>query len=371
MKIGVLTSSRADYGIYLSLLNELKKDIFFDLEIIAFGTHLSESHGFTLSNIIRDGYDTIHEITSLVEDDSEKGIAISYANTILSFSDFWSVQKFDLVFCLGDRFEMSAAVQASIPFGVKLAHIHGGETTLGAIDNIYRHQISLACKYHFVSTYDNMQKVNQLTDNSDFIYNVGSLSLSNIETFKPQARSVFFENFSIKEAPYILVTFHPETVSVQNNYVFAKIMVDVLTILCKRINVIVTMPNADTLGSVYRNELHELKISNPEEVLLVENFGKANYFNAIFYSSLLIGNTSSGIIEAASFNKYVINVGDRQKGRAHGINVFNTNFNSEKIIEIFDKLIEEKDTEIDNIYFKKNTEKKITTTLKKLLNSNN
>ena len=89
MKIGVLTSSRADYGIYLPLLNELKKDTFFNLEIIAFGTHLSRRHGFTLSDIIKDGYDTIHEITSLIEDDSEKGIAISYGNTVLEFSNFW------------------------------------------------------------------------------------------------------------------------------------------------------------------------------------------------------------------------------------------------------------------------------------------
>ena len=110
MNIAILTSSRADYGIYLPLLQELKKDSFFNLEIIAFGTHLSKKHGFTLSDIIKDGYDIIHEITSLVEDDSEKGIAISYGNTVLSFADFWSVHKYDLVFCLGDRFEMSAAV---------------------------------------------------------------------------------------------------------------------------------------------------------------------------------------------------------------------------------------------------------------------
>ena len=208
MKIGVLTSSRADYGIYLPLLQKLKKDSFFNLEIIAFGTHLSKKHGFTLSDIVNDGYDTIHEITSLLEDDSEKGIAISYGNTVLEFSNFWAVQKFDLVFCLGDRFEMSAAVQASIPFGVKMAHLHGGETTLGAIDNIYRHQISLASKYHFVSTNENKQKVKQLIGSSNLIYDVGSLSLSNIETFKPHDRSVFFKNYGIRDAPYILSLIH-------------------------------------------------------------------------------------------------------------------------------------------------------------------
>ena len=364
MKIGVLTSSRADYGIYLPLLDKLKKDIFFDLEIIAFGTHLSNKHGFTLEDINKDEYDTIHKITSLIEDDSEKGIAISYGNTVLEFSNFWAVQKFDLVFCLGDRFEMSAAVQASIPFGVKLAHLHGGEITLGAIDNIYRHQITLASKYHFVSTNDNFQKVKQLIGNSSFIYDVGSLSLSNIEAFKPQDRSAFFKNYGIKDAPYVLVTFHPETVSAENNLVFAKEMKDALTILCNKINIIITMPNADTLGSIYRTELNKLKDSNPEKVLLVENFGKVNYFNAMFYSKLLIGNTSSGIIEAASFNKYVINVGDRQKGRIHGTNVFNTGFDSVKIIEIFNNLINRKDLKMDNIYFKKYTATNIIKILK-------
>ena len=366
MKIGVLTSSRADYGIYLPLLNELKTDSFFELEIITFGTHLSKNHGYTLEDIIKDEYNNIHEITSLIEDDSEKGIAISYGNTVLEFSNFWAVQKFDLVFCLGDRFEMSAAVQASIPFGVKLAHLHGGETTLGAIDNIYRHQITLASKYHFVSTNDNMQKVKQLIGNSSFIYDVGSLSLSNIETFKPQNRSVFFKNYGINDAPYVLVTFHPETVSAENNLVFAKEMKDALTILCNKINIIITMPNADTLGSIYRKELNKLKGSNPEKVLLVENFGKVNYFNAMFYSTLLIGNTSSGIIEAASFNKYVINVGDRQKGRTHGTNVFNTGFDSVKIIKLFNNLINQKDLKMDNIYFKKYTAINIIKILKKI-----
>ena len=152
MKIAVLTSSRADYGIYLPLLNEIKKDHFFDLEIIAFGTHLSIKHGYTLDDIEKDGYDTIHKITSLIDDDSEKGIVVSYGRTVLEFSNFWENKYFDLVFCLGDRFEMNAAVQACIPFGIKLAHIHGGENTLGAIDNKYRHQITIASDIHFVST---------------------------------------------------------------------------------------------------------------------------------------------------------------------------------------------------------------------------
>ena len=364
MKIGVLTSSRADYGIYLPLLEKLKKDSFFDLEIIAFGTHLSNKHGFTLADIIKDKYDTIHEITSLVDDDSEKGIAISYANTVLKFSSFWSTQKFDLVFCLGDRFEMSAAVQASIPFGVKLAHIHGGETTLGAIDNIYRHQITLASCIHFTTTKKSLTKVQQLIGDSKFIFNVGSLSLNDIHSFKPINKFIFYNKFNIKDKPFALVTFHPETVSVKYNSVYANEMRKALNIISDSIFIVVTMPNADTMGSLFRKELYQLRDNKPENVILVENFGKINYFSAMHYSSLLIGNTSSGIIEAASFKKYVINVGERQKGREQSLNVINVPFDSNKIVRETLNVINKKEYLGRNNYFKKEPSKAIIKFLK-------
>jgi GDP/UDP-N,N'-diacetylbacillosamine 2-epimerase (hydrolysing) len=366
MKIGVLTSSRADYGIYLPLLSKLKKDISFNLEIIAFGTHLSNEHGLTVKDIEKDRYNTIHKISSLIEDDTPKGIAISYANTVLEFSKFWNENHFDLVLCLGDRFEMSAAVQASIPFNVKLAHIHGGETTLGAIDNIYRHQITLASNLHFVSSNNNMKKVEQLIGRSKDIHNVGSLSLNDINTFEPINKVSFFKKFGIKEAPYILVTFHPETVSFDDNIKFAKEMKNALNYLSNKINLIITMPNADTLGSVYRKELDFLKNTCSGSVTLIENFGKINYFNAMHYSSVLLGNTSSGIIEAASFNKKVINVGNRQKGRDYGENIYHVKFDSKKIIELTEKTLQLPDSKFKNIYEKRNPSIKIIKIIKKI-----
>jgi len=290
MKIGILTSSRADYGIYLPLLNQLKFDDFFKLEIIAFGTHLSKKHGYTLSNIENDQYENIHEIISLEDDDSQKGIVRSYGNTVLKFSEFWQSNYFDLVFCLGDRFEMSAAVQASIPFGVKLAHIHGGETTLGAIDNIYRHQITLVSQLHFVSTLDYKKKVEELTGRSEHVYNVGALSLDKITSFQPNEKTSFLETFQIKNEDYALVTFHPETVAVDANLAYSKQMRNALSELTKILNIVVTMPNADTLGSIYRKELYQLKKDYPDKVLLIENFGKANYFPAMYYAPILVGN---------------------------------------------------------------------------------
>ena len=355
MNIAILTSSRADYGIYLPLLRKLKKDSFFNLEIIAFGTHLSNKHGFTISDIVKDGYNTIHEINSLVEDDSEKGIAISYGNTVLSFANFWAVHKFDLVLCLGDRFEMSAAVQASIPFGIKLAHLHGGETTLGAIDNIYRHQISLASQIHFVASDAFLSKVREISGNSKKIYNVGALSLDGVKKIILPDWSDIRKLFDIPNKEFILITFHPETINPKKNKIFIKTISEVLNKLCEKYHLIVTMSNADTMGGLYRKSSKELKIKNPNNITLIENFGKYNYFAAMKASKILLGNTSSAILEAASFGKYAINVGNRQLGRLRSNNILDVPFNKTLIINAVNEIINQGLYTGINKYYKANT----------------
>jgi len=332
MRIGILTSSRADYGIYLPLLQKMKNDSFFEMEIIAFGSHLSKNHGYTLNDIEKDGYTCIHAISSLISNDDEQSIASSYGLTVLKFSDFWASHAYNLVFCLGDRFEMSAAVQAGIPFGVKFAHLHGGETTLGAIDNVYRHQITLASKLHFTATDVFRKKVINLTDSVEDVFDVGSLSLNDIKSFVPIDRVAFFEKFNVPDEEFALVTFHPETMSFHDNVQYAQEMKGALKAISEKIFVIITMPNADTQGSVYREALEKLKNEFPNRFLLIENFGKINYFSAMHYAKILIGNTSSGILEAASFEKYVVNVGDRQKGRVQSDNVLNCEFSETAII---------------------------------------
>ena len=366
MKIGILTSSRADYGIYLPLLQKLNIDTFFEIEIIAFGTHLSKFHGFTVNEIELDNFTKIHKISTLISNDDEQAIASSYALTVLKFADFWQNNKFDLVFCLGDRFEMSAAVQASIPFGVKLAHIHGGETTLGAIDNIYRHQITLASQIHFTSSIIYEKKITNLIGENKNIYTVGSLSLDNLVNFKPIEKNVFYSKFNISQNDFALITFHPETIAISENEQFAGEMKKALTEIAKQLNLVITMPNADTLGSVYRKKIEELKAENTNKITLIENFGKENYFSAMYYSKVLIGNTSSGILEAASFGKHVVNVGDRQKGRAQSSNILDTNFSSKDIILNVRKAIGLGDFKFENIYYKKGAADSIIKIIKNL-----
>jgi GDP/UDP-N,N'-diacetylbacillosamine 2-epimerase (hydrolysing) len=365
MKVGVLTSSRADYGIYLPLLNKLKRDNFFNLEIIAFGTHLSNSHGYTISEIEQNDYKTIHKISSLVSNDDEHSISTSYGLTALKFADFWCVNKYDLVFCLGDRFEMSAAVQAGIPYGIKFAHIHGGETTLGAIDNVFRHQITHASLLHFTATEIFNKKVISLIGSSVNVHTVGSLSLDGIESFNPIKKSLFYEKFKIPNHDFALVTFHPETIDSKLNILFAREMRKGLCKIIEKLNLVITMPNADTMGSIFRIEILKLKSEYPNQVFCIENFGKENYFSAMHYAKILIGNTSSGILEAATFGKYVINVGNRQKGRLQSKNVLNSGFSSEDILKKTLLALKRGNYSHENIYLKKGTAKQIISILKK------
>lgn len=355
MKIGVLTSSRADYGIYSSLLSKLKNDSFFQLEVIAFGSHLSNFHGFTVGAIEKDQYSVVHKISSILTNDDPQSIATSYGLTVLKFADFWNINQFDLVFCLGDRFEMSAAVQAGIPYGVKFAHIHGGETTLGAIDNVYRHQITLASHLHFTAIDSFAKKVEEIMGDSENIFSVGSLSLEGIENFEPIPKELFYQKFNLPDENFALITFHPETMDIDSNYVHALEMKKALTKIKEKLFLVITMPNADTLGSIFREAILELKDQFPNRIACIENFGHENYFSAMHYASLMIGNTSSGIIEAASFGKYVINVGARQKGRAQSGNVVDVEFEEAQLVRLTEELLERGKYSGNNIYTRPNS----------------
>lgn len=366
VKIGVLTSSRADYGIYLPLLKRLNEDPDFDLKLIVFGTHLSPFHGMTINAILQDGFEVNFKINSLLLNDDPNSIATSASLTMLKFGEFWSSfsNEFDLVFCLGDRYEMFSAVYAGIPLGVKFAHIHGGETSSGAIDNVFRHAISLASTLHFTSTEVYKEKVFDLTC-SENIYVSGALSLDNLDNLELYDIKSMKSNFGIDfGVPTILITVHPETVSFHKNDLFADECHNAFRQLARDYQLVITMPNADTMGSRFRNAFVQLKKECPEKVQLVENFGTRGYFSAMRLSKLLIGNTSSGIIEAATFGKFVLNLGDRQRGRLSGINVINLPFKSTEIVDCVSRALAEGDYTGPNLYFAGGASDTIVNTIK-------
>jgi len=368
MRIAILTSSRADYGIYLPLLKKLREDSFFDLDIIAFGTHLSPFHGETVKHIQNDGFEVKYKVESMLLTDSPEAIATAVGLTMIKFADFWQKYKseFDLVFCLGDRYEMFAAVTSGIPFNIPFAHLHGGETTLGAIDNIYRHAITLASKFHFVATNSYAKRVANLLDNATYITTVGALSLDNLTSLEMLSIVDFKAKWNIDlSKKTILCTFHPETVSYYANEKYADELIQAINELKDNYQILITMPNADTAGNIIRNAL-AANFSNDEKVLLVENLGSKSYFTAMKYCSFLLGNTSSGIIEAASFGKYVINLGDRQKGRAAGNNVIHTEVNSKAIIDAVHTIETQQNPSNENIYWNGGATNKIIENLKSI-----
>jgi GDP/UDP-N,N'-diacetylbacillosamine 2-epimerase (hydrolysing) len=373
MRIAILTSSRADYGIYKPLIKALNDDPFFRLNIIAFGAHLSAYHGHTIDEIVTDGFTVDHKINSILLTDDENSISTSIGLTIIKFSEFWQnhSKDFDWVFCLGDRFEMFAAVMAGLSYGIRFAHIHGGETTLGAIDNVFRHSITLASKLHFVATETFAEKVRILIDKNDNMDDVvvsGALSLDNLTQHRLLNKDEFLSKWQIDlSIPSVLVTIHPETVDASKNILHLEEIIASLIELKGHYQLIITMPNTDTNGSIYRNALKVLGENFPDSIKLIENFGTVSYFSCMKEVKFMLGNTSSGIIEAASLNKYVINIGYRQKGRLSGKNVLNVPFNKEAIMKCV-KLIESfKNEQHENIYYNGGAVDKIIKKLKSII----
>lgn len=360
MKVGILTSSRADFGIYLPLLKLLFSDAFFEPEIIAFGTHLSDKFGFTLNEIKKQGFSVKHQIRTLPAADSPFDISIAMGETIKAFAHFWNNNTFDLVLALGDRYEMFAAVTAASPFNLKVAHIHAGETTLGAIDNAYRHSITLMSSYFFVSTEEYKNRVIELIPRTQHVFNVGALSIDNLSELDFYSQAEFKAIFGIDMSiPTILSTFHPETVHFEKNRQYIEHLTEAFKILNKKYQIVITMPNADTEGLMIRNELEKFA-EQYQNIKLVESFGMRGYLSCMKHSRFLLGNTSSGFVEAAWFPKYVVNLGERQKGRIETPNIHTVPIETTAILKAIEEI--ENSPEIppeSNIYGDGNTAKRI------------
>lgn len=369
MKIGVLTSSRADYGIYQPLIRKLNKDPFFDTEVMAFGTHLVERYGRTVDGIYEDGLIVTEVSGTMSQGDLPVDIAHSMAATMRAFGDFYYRNHYDLIFALGDRYEMFSAVAATAPFNIPVAHIHGGETTLGAIDNAFRHSITCLSKYHFTSHDIYSKRVIEITGGSENVYNVGALSIDNLKQIKLMEVSEFKEKYGIDlSTPTILVTFHPETVKFERNKAHITEIINALREL-DHYQIIITMPNADTMGLMIRDEIIGAKAHIPQ-MIIVESFGSLGYLSVMKHCSFMLGNTSSGFVEASFFSKPVINLGERQNGRIMTQNIFTVPIRTNAIIEAVKRVEKSAPVNVGSIYGTGNAAVSIIKILKEEFDSN-
>ena len=359
-KIGILTSSRADYSIYIPLIKELVSNKFFSVEIIAFGSHLSKEHGYTVDTIKNDSLAIIKCIdVGYTSDDSPYGIAKTMGITTEKFAQFWTLNSYNLIFCLGDRYEMFAAVASVLPFQIKIAHLYGGETTLGAIDNSFRHCLTHFSDLHYVACEKYKKRVLELTEDNQNVFNYGHLSIDNL---KHLTLLNLFELKALTNVdftkPTILCTFHPETIAFERNEEFVDILSRVFTDISD-FQLVITMPNTDTGGMVIRKRFEKLE-KECDWIFCKENLGTIGYLSAMKYCEFMLGNTSSGFVEASFFPKHVINLGDRQKGRILTPNIIQTPITYVDIMNSINLIRNKKiNLEYLNFYGLGNTAKKI------------
>ncbi len=316
--IGCVTVARSDYGIYTPVWDAIQSHPDLELKIFAAAAHLSPDFGMTVNQIRSDGYPVTEEVEMLLAGDSPRSVAMSSGLGTINFAQAFERHHLDVLVLLGDRFEMHAAAVAAVPFLIPIAHIHGGEETTGAIDNVYRHSITKLSHLHFASTQDHAQRIIQMGEEPRRVTVSGAPALDRILHRDPPP----FPELRMKVDPalvpgYLLATFHPVTTEYEHARHQAD---DFLHALQEHGHpVLITMPNADTGGRAVREAISAVSKSWPE-LYAVENLGPDLYLTAMKNAFAMVGNSSSGIIEAASFGLPVVNVGNRQEGRARSGN---------------------------------------------------
>lgn len=322
--IGVVTVARSDYGIYLPLLRKIEADPELRLHLIAAGMHLSPEFGLTVEAIEADGFEVSERVEMLLSSDAPEGIAKSMGLGTIGFAQVYARFRPDILVVLGDRFEMHAAALAALPFKIPVAHIHGGELTQGAFDDALRHSITKLSHLHFVSTPEYAQRVMQLGEGPWRVVVSGALGLDNLHEIEFLTREELAERFGLvlDNTPFLLVTFHPVTLEFeQTEQQVAELLSALET--CG-LPVVFTMPNADTGGRTVARMIEEFVVAHPS-AQAVDNLGTQGYFSVMTLAAAMVGNSSSGIIEAPSFELPVVNIGSRQQGRVEAANVIDVN----------------------------------------------
>jgi len=328
--IAVVTVGRSDFGIYLPVLRRIVADKSLRLRLIAAGMHLSPEFGGTVKAIEAEGFEVADRVEMLLASDSPKAIAMSMGLGIIGFAQAYARKRPDILLVLGDRFEMHAAVVAAVPFKIPVAHIHGGELTFGAMDDLFRHSITKMSHLHFVSTSVYARRIEQMGEEPWRVTVSGAPGLDNLRSVRLLGRADFARRFGIKLArDFLLVTYHPATLEHGN---VARQFQALLTALASAGSAtLFTMANADTGGHVINRMIQDY-VARHRSAQWIKNLGTQGYFSAMALATAMVGNSSSGIIEAASFKLPVVNIGSRQAGRVRGANVIDTGSSPKEIL---------------------------------------
>jgi UDP-N-acetylglucosamine 2-epimerase (non-hydrolysing)/GDP/UDP-N,N'-diacetylbacillosamine 2-epimerase (hydrolysing) len=327
--IGVVTVGRSDYGCYVPLLRAIQQDPTLRLQLLVGGMHLATAFGLTVEAIAADGFEIADRIDMRLASDTPDGIAHSMGLGMSGFAKTYARQRPDLLLVLGDRFEMFAAAAAAVPFRIPIAHIAGGELTEGAIDNSFRHAMTKLSHLHFVTTETYASRVIQMGEEPWRVTVCGAVGLDHLRTFVASDRRSLESllGLSLEPAP-LLVTYHPVTLE----YDRAEAQIDALLEALEPIArpLVFTVPNADTNNQVIRRRIEAFVARHPA-ARLVPNLGTQAYFSLMAHAAAMVGNSSSGLVEAPSFGLPVVNIGTRQAGRLRAGNVIACGYEVDEI----------------------------------------
>ncbi len=332
-KVCVITGTRAEFGLLRPLVSLIKEDAVLKLQLIATGMHLSPEFGYTINEIVASGFYVDKKIECLVSSDSHVGVSKSIALAISGFTDAYEDMQPDLIVVLGDRTEILAAVIAASMANVPIAHIHGGETTEGAYDEAIRHSITKFSHLHFTSTDTYRKRVIQLGENPETAFNVGAIGLDSIKNLELLNRDDFEKSIDFRlRKKNILVTYHPVTLEKEQPVETFKNILEAIDEL-EDATLILTHANSDKNGRIINRMIHNYVQENSEKAVEFKSLGQLRYLSALQYVDLVIGNSSSGLLEVPSFKIPTINIGDRQKGRVSNKSVINSSNDTDSIKE--------------------------------------
>lgn len=329
-KITIVTANRAEYGLLRYLILGLRKENDIELNIVVTGAHLSPEFGYTYKEIENENIEIDEKIEILMSSDTPSSITKSMGIAMIGFADYFNRKKPDSVILLGDRYEIMAVAIAAMNQRIPIFHIHGGETGAGTVDNMIRHAITKMSSLHFTSTENYRRRVIQLGENPTKVYNVGALGVENIKRMKLMTKEELEKDLNFKiDKKTILFTFHPLSFVVN----MKEQINEVLTALneIQDLRIIFTKCNADAGGRIVNKTIDEFVLNNQDRAVSFSSLGTLRYLSALKYIKAVVGNSSSGIIEAPSIGAYTLDIGDRQKGRIRGESVFHCEVNAKDI----------------------------------------
>jgi UDP-hydrolysing UDP-N-acetyl-D-glucosamine 2-epimerase len=322
-KIAVFTGTRAEYGLLYWIIKMIHESVEAELQLVVGGMHLSPEFGYTVKQIEKDGFPIVERMEFLLASDSPVAISKSMGLAIISAAEVLERTQPDVLVILGDRFESMAVAQAAMVARVPIAHIHGGETTEGLIDEAVRHSITKMAHLHFTATEVYRDRVIQLGEQPDRVFNVGAPGIDSIVSLPLLSRKELSESIGFDlNKPYFVVTYHPVTLSEGGA---PQSLENLLTVLDQYSGhqLVISYPNADTSGRKLIEILEAYSQRESHRVFLAQSLGQVRYLSVVKYCDGVLGNSSSGLIEAPAFGVPTLNIGNRQKGRLSGNTVIN------------------------------------------------